>query len=83
MASAPRSHELSRSPLHNQREHDFWSSKCATLNSNSLQLGPRLARLAGFDSRADESGDLPELCMCGWSMTSDNVLMGLYLAKSL
>jgi hypothetical protein len=36
MVSAPRLHELSRSPLHIQREHDFWSSKCATLNSNSL-----------------------------------------------
>jgi hypothetical protein len=24
-----------------------------------------------------------ELCMYGWSMTSDNVLMGLYLAKPL
>jgi hypothetical protein len=26
----------SRSPLHILREHDFWSSECTTLNSNSL-----------------------------------------------
>ena len=36
MVSAPKPHELSRSPLQIQREHDFWSSECATLNSNSL-----------------------------------------------
>jgi len=36
MASAPRPHELSRSPLHIRREYDFWPSNCATLNFNSL-----------------------------------------------
>jgi hypothetical protein len=67
MVAATRPHEVSGGPLHIQHEHDFWSSECATLNSNSTIGAHALARLAGFNSlrAADETGELPGFC---WSV---------------
>jgi len=83
MASVPRPHELSRSPLHTQREHDFLSSECAARNSISLSLAHAWRLCQASIATADESSDLAGPCVCGLVKTSDDVLIGLYPAKPL